>query len=296
VTDPTSPPPAPIDERGLADPASPTDAGSPDPTRAAGAPPDPGAAHAPGPGTDGQPEAPGGWRAHSRPNVELRRRKARKIAAVVEGVRPLSGARVLEVGTGSGVISAELARAAGPDGAVESVDTMDTRLEHDGYGFRLTSGVRLPFPDRSFDVVVSNHVVEHVGTRADQAVHLAELVRVLAPGGVAYLATPSRWSVVEPHFKVPFLSWVPRSQRDRVVRLARAGAHYDVDPYSGRELRAALDRLPVPWADRTLDALAQLDRIEQPTGPARWLARAPGPVRRAARPALPTMVFLLGPR
>ncbi len=241
-------------------------------------------------------EAPGGWREHSRPNVELRRQKARKIVAVVEGVRPVAGARMLEVGTGSGVISAELARAAGPDGTVESIDTMDTRLERDGYGFRLTSGVRLPFDDGSFDVVVSNHVVEHVGTRDDQAVHLDELVRVLAPGGVVYLATPTRWSVVEPHFKVPFLSWAPRSQRDRVVCLARAGTHYDVDPFSRREMAAALDRLPVPWREHTLDALEQLDRIEQPTGPARWLARAPQPVRRAARPLLPTMVFLLGPR
>ncbi len=241
-------------------------------------------------------EAPGGWRAHSRPNVELRRQKARKIVAVIERSRPVRGSRILEIGTGSGVISAELARAAGPEGSVQSIDTMDTRIERDGYAFRTTTGVELPFGDGSFDVVVSNHVVEHVGPRPTQGVHLAEMVRVLAPGGIAYLAAPTRWSLVEPHFKVPLLTWAPRRYRDRIVRLARAGTHYDVDPFSRREMRAALDRLDVAWADHTLDALLELDRIESPSGLARWLARAPKGIRRATRPLLPTMVFLLGPR
>ncbi len=245
---------------------------------------------------DSTVEGPGGWREHSQPDVELRRQKARKIVAVIEGTRTVAGARVLEIGTGSGVISAALARAAGPGGAVESIDTMDTRMDREGYGFRTTSGVRLPFDDAAFDVVVSNHVVEHVGTREDQAVHLAELVRVLAPGGVGYLAAPTRWSLVEPHFKVPLLTWFPRRYRDGIVRLARAGTRYDVDPFSRREMRAALDRLGLAWHERTLDALTELDRIEQPSGPARWLARAPQPVRRAARPLLPTMIFVLGPR
>lgn len=245
-------------------------------------------AGAPAPG-----ERPGGWRAHSRPDLELRRRKARKIVALVERRRPMAGARALEVGTGSGAIAAELARATGPDGAVESIDTVDTRMEVGGYGFRTTEGVRLPFDDGSFDVVVSNHVVEHVGDRGDQAVHLAELVRVLAPGGVAYLATPTRWSLVEPHFKVPLLSWPPRRLRDRVVRLARAGTHYDVDPFGRRELERALDAQGIAWEDRTLDALGLLGAIEAPSGPAGWLARSPRPVQRLARPALPTMVYLL---
>src|SRR4051794_24945140 len=123
-------------------------------------------------------EAPGGWREHSSPDLELRRKKAGKIIALVRSRRELAGARILEIGTGSGVISAELAKAAAPDGEVHSIDTMDSRLDPTGYQFGLTSGVRLPFPDGAFDVVVSNHVVEHVGTRADQAIHLQEIARV----------------------------------------------------------------------------------------------------------------------
>lgn len=238
-------------------------------------------------------EAPGGWREHSRPDLELRRKKARKIIALIERRRPVAGATVLEIGTGAGVISAELAKAAGPAGAVHSIDTMDTRLDADGYEFRLTAGVRLPYDDASFDVVVSNHVVEHVGARPDQMVHLREIARVLRPGGLGYLATPTRWALVEPHFKVPIVSWLPRSLRSRYIRLLRAGKVYDVDPYGRRELSTAIGTAGLRWKDATLDALTVLGEVEGARGAVGLLLRAPAAVRRAARPALPTMVFLL---
>jgi ubiquinone/menaquinone biosynthesis C-methylase UbiE len=244
-------------------------------------------------------EPAAGWRSHSRPNLALRRAKARKIIALVERRRRLAGCRVLEIGTGSGVISAELAAAAGPDGRVVSIDTMDTRLPEarDGYEFRLTTGVALPFSGASFDVVVSNHVVEHVGARTDQQVHLREIARVLAPDGVGYLATPTRWAVVEPHFKVPLLSWVPRRFRDRVVRVARAGDVYDVDPFGRRELERAIAAAGLRATDVTLDAVEDVVRRERPSGVAGRAAsvvvRLPERARAVVRPALPTMVFLL---
>lgn len=228
-------------------------------------------------------------------DVEARRRKARKIVRLVERQRPLEGLRVLEIGTGTGVISAELAAAAGPRGRTVSVDTMDTRVLTDGYEFRLTEGVVLPFAAGSFDVVVSNHVVEHVGDRAAQQVHLEEIRRVLADDGLGYLATPSRWALVEPHFAVPLLSWPPRPLRDPYLRLARRGRAYDVDPFGPLELRSALVRAGLAWRDQTLDALDELVRAEHPSAPVRLLAGTPGWARRAMRPALPTMVYLVRP-
>ncbi len=239
-------------------------------------------------------EPAGGWRDHSRPDVELRRRKAGKIISLVQRRRPLAGARVLEIGTGAGVISAELAKAAGPDGDVHSIDTMDTRLDSDGYEFRRTSGVKLPYDDGVFDVVVSNHVIEHVGTRADQQTHLEEIRRVLRPGGVGYLATPTRWALIEPHYKVPFLSWPPRRVRDRFVRAARAGKVYNVDPFGPRELEKAIERAGLSWHCATIEALGELGRIERPKGAVRLLLAAPPMAQRAIRPALPTMVYVLG--
>jgi SAM-dependent methyltransferase len=244
-----------------------------------------------GPARELEPD--GGWRQHMHFDVQSRRNKARKIITLIDGERPLAGSTILEIGTGTGVISAELARAAGSAGTTVSIDTMDTRIDKQGYEFTLTSGVTLPFDDASFDVVVSNHVVEHVGDRAAQQVHLDEIHRILRPGGIGYLATPTRWALIEPHFKVPMLSWPPRTMRDRYVRLTGKGKVYNVDPFGPREIRAALDRAGLRWEDKTLDALDELVRVENPTRAAKVLAASPEWVRRAARPAMPTMIYVV---
>ena len=241
------------------------------------------------------PEPEGGWRQHMPFDPEQRRAKAQKIVSLIELERPLSGASVLEIGTGTGVIPAEMARVVGVSGRVISVDTMDTRIAPDGYEFHLTSGSLLPFDDASFDAVISNHVVEHVGDRSAQQVHLNEIRRVLRPNGVGYIATPTRWALIEPHFKVPLLSWLPRALRDRFLRITRRGKVYDVDPYGPREIRAAFQRAQLDYRDRTLDALGEVARLERANLAARLLAGSPGWLRRAIRPAIPTMIFVVRP-
>jgi SAM-dependent methyltransferase len=65
----------------------------------------------------------------------------------------------------------------------------------------------LPFPDRSFDVVHSNAVIEHVGPAAAQRRFVAEAVRV---GKAGFVSTPNRWFPVDSHTNLPFLHWLPR--------------------------------------------------------------------------------------
>src|SRR3546814_17958343 len=74
---------------------------------------------------------------------------------------------------------------------------------------------------------LSNHVIEHVGNADAQRHHLDEIRRVLAPDGVVYFAAPNRWRLVEPHFRLPFLSWLPNPASDRYVRVMGRGSHYD---------------------------------------------------------------------
>ncbi|MCW1959907.1 MAG: class I SAM-dependent methyltransferase [Mycobacterium sp.] len=60
---------------------------------------------------------------------------------------------------------------------------------------------RLPFDDATFDIVVSDQVLEHVFNYSEVA---HELYRVLKPGGVFLHMFPSSFSIIEPHINVPF--------------------------------------------------------------------------------------------
>jgi SAM-dependent methyltransferase len=234
----------------------------------------------------------GGWKPKRSLDRESRRAKASKIAALVGERRTLPGADVLEIGTGAGIIASLLAEEVGPGGSVSSVDVDDLRTETAGYEFRLVDGVELPFGDDVFDIVVSNHTIEHVGGPEAQLVHLREIARVLRPGGVGYLASPTRWALVEPHFKVPLLSWLPAGARDRALRLSRRGDVYDISPRSRPEMLRLIERAGLRATDVTGDAVRETAEREPGRLNAATSALPAGALGLAARIA-PTMVFLL---
>ena len=62
----------------------------------------------------------------------------------------------------------------------------------------------LPFPDKHFDIVVSNAVLEHVGSRDRQTRFLSDLLRV---GKTVFATVPNRFFPVEHHTAIPFLHW-----------------------------------------------------------------------------------------
>jgi ArsR family transcriptional regulator len=102
------------------------------------------------------------------------------------------GVTVLEIGVGTGGLLSELAARSGH---VIGVDHSPAMLEEarrrltsagtDGIELRLGEMSHLPLPDASVGCVVANMVLHHA---ANPAVVLAEIRRVLAPGGVLLLA------------------------------------------------------------------------------------------------------------
>lgn len=224
-----------------------------------------------------------------------RRSKAEKIGALLEPwLHGRCDLRLLEIGTGSGAIAHFFSRH--PQVAsVDAVDVRDQRVVHDGYRFHLCDGGRLPFADAAFDVLVSNHVIEHVGDRAAQLRQLHEMRRVLAEDGIGYVATPSRWQLMEPHFRLAGLSWLPRAWRSPYVRLARRGREYDCDPFSHREIEAALRASRLPFCNRNAKALSLLHAAEGAAGMFGRLASWwPDSVLERFYRFSPTMIYLVG--
>jgi SAM-dependent methyltransferase len=103
------------------------------------------------------------------------------------------GQRVLEIGSGRGSLLHEL-RDRGIDavGVEASADRIAEARERFGpLPIAPVSGASLPHADESFDIVLSFDVLEHI---PDSDAHVAEVRRVLKPGGWYLLQTPNKWS------------------------------------------------------------------------------------------------------
>lgn len=118
--------------------------------------------------------------------------------------------RVLDDGCGGGGMcvsfAEEAASVVGIDLSARFADA-GTRLAREkavrNLAFAQADGTALPFPDRSFDQVLSHAVIEHV---ADPRAYLAEARRVLKPGGALFLQTApylSPHGAHLPRLKVP---------------------------------------------------------------------------------------------
>jgi len=112
-------------------------------------------------------------------------------------------------------------------------------------------GNTLPFCDDVFDGALMNEVFEHV---ADEARTLAEIFRVLKPGGVLVLISPNRWFPVEGHnvtigsktvCPAPLIPWLP----ERLTHRWTAARNYW--PYQlrrhVRESGFAIEELAFIW-------------------------------------------------
>ena len=153
-------------------------------------------------------------------------------------IRPLElrpGQRVLDVGSGPGHTTFELARRVSPGGKVTGVDinaefisrskararehAVTIEFVHAGFP-------PLPFPDASFDRVFCKNVLEYVDSAVDT---VAEMARVAAPGATV-VATDSDWDMLALD-----IGEEGRELSDRVLTAAKSIAIKE--PRIGRRLR-----------------------------------------------------------
>jgi len=162
-------------------------------------------------------------------NPASRQRKAETAIFVVSNHlgRPPAGETVLDVGGSSGLMAEAFARLGCTVTAIDidasAIELAQQRPEVAGLQFRVGDAMALDFANGSVDLVLCCHVYEHV---PDAARMIAEIHRVLKPGGLCYFTAGNRLSWNEPHYNLPLLSTLPRALAHLYLRLLGRGNYY----------------------------------------------------------------------
>jgi len=159
-------------------------------------------------------------------------RRLRKAQTTLSVIRDFVGSglstlKLLDVGAAAGFIDNCLAdhfiKVIGVDIDEQAIDYAQQSFKKENLEFKIADGQDLPFTDNEFDVVLCTHIYEHV---PDPKALMAEIYRVLKPGGICYFAAGNRLSLMEPHYNLPFLSILPRPLAHMYMKLAGKGDHY----------------------------------------------------------------------
>jgi len=121
---------------------------------------------------------------------------------------------VLDIGCGAGVDTILASMMTGPTGNVVGVDIVPEMLQQaeknlmmtdqKNVSFKKTSGEKLPYPVDTFDVVISNGVINLI---PDKEAALAEIIRVLKPGGRLMVADQIDSGNVQKDIRARLANW-----------------------------------------------------------------------------------------
>lgn len=164
---------------------------------------------------------------------------------MLQAAAPLAGRRALEFGCGLGTYAREMQKHS-PHvfGFDIEIDRVQQGAQNGITGLLGSVGERLPFADKTFDIVFSNDVLEHVQDDRECA---REITRVLRPGGRAVIFVPNRLYFFETHGvywrgqyyfgNKPFVNWLPDTLRNKLAPHVRA--------YTGSGLKSLFAGLPM---------------------------------------------------
>lgn len=162
-----------------------------------------------------------------------REQKSKKIITIIQDCigQDLSELSCLDVGCSTGGITNNLAPyfhemiGVDIDSGLVSQARQSSKVIQEY--FSIASAHNLPFDDQNFDVAICAQVYEHV---SDQSALAEEIWRILKPGGICFFSGPNRLKIMEEHYWLPFLSWLPRPLANLYMRVFKRGAYYDAYP------------------------------------------------------------------
>ena len=134
---------------------------------------------------------------------------------------------VLDIGASTGIIDNFLAdhfhSITGVDIDEPAIQYAKTSFSKENLQFKIADAMNIDEPDAHFDIILCSHVYEHV---PDQKKLMNEIYRLLKPHGICYFSAGNRLNIMEPHYRLPFLSIMPHFFAHIYLRLLGRGKYY----------------------------------------------------------------------
>lgn len=191
------------------------------------------------------------WRSDFAPWRERRlwqeRYQADRLRQIEDFCGPVAGRRVLDLGCGMGGLVVALrqagARAVGhdPNRAYGAICALRAARYDLPLPFVTATGEALPFADGAFDIVVCLDVLEHAESLEET---LAEIARVLTPGGHAIVTATNRFVFRDPHYHLRGINWLPRPLAEALIK--RRGRGKETSAFGDRQALSAMHYVTFP--------------------------------------------------
>ena len=136
------------------------------------------------------------------------------------------------------------------------VNEANESFKIDGIYYLIADGEQIPFPDESFDLIICAQIYEH--TQEPEAL-ASEIFRVLRKNGICFFSGPNRLFIIEQHYRLPFLSWLPKTYANQYMRLFRRGSSYGISPLNYWQLRRLLRKFVIH--DYTVKIISDPERF-----------------------------------
>lgn len=198
-------------------------------------------------------------------DTEYKKPKIEKMLAVLEDAGCIPGKSnkktAVDVGCSAGLFASALSpyfyEVFGIDIDTHALEIAKQQHAKPNVRYVLGDSLNLPFPDNSIDLVLCNHVYEHV---PDATQLFDEILRILSPNGVCYFGAASRLTFIEPHYHLPLLSWLPKPLAHFYMKVSGKGEYY----YEKLKTLWGIRRLTKQFiiSDYTLEIVRNPDRYK----------------------------------
>ena len=174
-------------------------------------------------------------------------KKANKTISILKDYcKDLSSLTLLDIGSSSGIMTYEYAKyfykVIGIDIDKQAIEFATKNFNKNNIEYLVSPVEESNLNENSFDVITCSHIYEHVPSAE---ILMENIFKLLKPGGVCYFAAGNRFKIIETHYKLPFLSYLPKKLANLYLRMFTNNSEYYENLLSYRNLKKIVNKFEI---------------------------------------------------